>query len=998
MSSIERTAYPRYPARRKIKQKELCQYTLTHDEIDLMKTMANTSHSHLNFAIQLKTFQRLGYFISIDEVPDEIVHHIRLSLKLHHRLKIGYQSNTTLYSHRTKIRQHMKVKRWGSENIDGQQVHAGMKLAVKYAYETSHTMNNIPDIINAVIEHLLQSNFELPVFNTLDRLVRHSRHAVNNKLFRQAFHKLSENQISQLNDLLKPAENGKRSLFNKLKEFPKRPSIKKFQKFLEHFHWLESFNNILECLHIISKVKIEQFAEEAKNMSADEFADLSEAKRYTLITSLIYTSQIDAKDALSLMLCRLIAIAHKQSHVKLENKLKGSQEDSCDVAELLKKIALDRMLTANYCKFAKMVIENLNIAGGCEAVANKCEDILISHGKEHRIFLSEMVHKRRPIFIKLLKSLKINSSTQDDNLVMAINFVLENESRKSELIDNNIDLSFATDFWKRRIIKTIKGKTKLNRKELETCIFEFAVKGLNSGDLHVKGAQNYDDYRASLMPWDECKQYLDGFCQEIGIANNAKDMIKNLREMLTDKAKYVDDNYHEIPDFVINEEDGRPVLKKYDAKPKSESAEKLENLIRSRMPERTLLDILSNAQHYIGWADEFGLISGTDSKLDNPIEKYILTTFGYGTGLGPKQTAKHVRTDIEPRTLSRLNKKHISIKKLNQAMTKIINCANDFPLLTAWGDGERCAVDGTFEDINDNNLIAEQHVRYGKKGGVAYHHVADNYIAIFSTFIQCGVWEAINIIDGLLKNASEIQPKIVHSDTQGQSLPVFAFSYLLGIKLMPRIRNWKDLNMYKPYKKTKYKNIDKLFCDTGINWELLETHWEDLMQVIISVKQGRVSSTFILSKLNSYNNQNKLYKAFHELGKVIRTTFLLEYIADKELRQIITATTNKVESYNGLSDWIRFGSSQLVASNDPDEMEKSIKYNTLIANCIMLQNVVDITDICHELQEEGYKITKDDVSYMSPYMTEHLKRFGEYVLDLNKMPRNLGLTRAKVPF
>lgn len=65
---------------------------------------------------------------------------------------------------------------------------------------------------------------------------------------------------------------------------------------------------------------------------------------------------------------------------------------------------------------------------------------------------------------------------------------------------------------------------------------------------------------------------------------------------------------------------------------------------------------------------------------------------------------------------------------------------------------------------------------------------------------------------------------------------------------------------------------------------------------------------------------------------------------------------------------------------------------------IMLQNVVDITDICHELQEEGYRITKEDVSYMSPYMTEHLKRFGEYVLDLNKMPRNLGLTRAKVLF
>jgi Phage integrase family/Tn3 transposase DDE domain len=30
-------------------------------------------------------------------------------------------------------------------------------------------------------------------------------------------------------------------------------------------------------------------------------------------------------------------------------------------------------------------------------------------------------------------------------------------------------------------------------------------------------------------------------------------------------------------------------------------------------------------------------------------------------------------------------------------------------------------------------------------------------------------------------------------NTRGQSSPVFAISYLLGIKLMPRIRNWKDL-------------------------------------------------------------------------------------------------------------------------------------------------------------------------------------------------------------
>lgn len=191
--------------------------------------------------------------------------------------------------------------------------------------------------------------------------------------------------------------------------------------------------------------------------------------------------------------------------------------------------------------------------------------------------------------------------------------------------------------------------------------------------------------------------------------------------------------------------------------------------------------------------------------MESAIEKYILTNFCYGTSLGPTQTAKHVRFEIEPGTLSRINKKHFSLNSLSKAITSVINCLNEFPLLRAWVTGQRVAIDGTLEDIHDDNLMAVQHIRYGRKGGIAYRRIADNYIALFSTFIQCGVWEAIHIIDGLLKNASEVQPSIVHSDTQGQSLPVFAFAYLFGIQLMPRIRNLKELNLYRAEKNKVHK-------------------------------------------------------------------------------------------------------------------------------------------------------------------------------------------------
>jgi TnpA family transposase len=50
------------------------------------------------------------------------------------------------------------------------------------------------------------------------------------------------------------------------------------------------------------------------------------------------------------------------------------------------------------------------------------------------------------------------------------------------------------------------------------------------------------------------------------------------------------------------------------------------------------------------------------------------------------------------------------------------------------------STDGTKYKIYVDNLIAEYHIRYGGYGAIAYHHIADNYIALFTTrFIPCGV-------------------------------------------------------------------------------------------------------------------------------------------------------------------------------------------------------------------------------------------------------------------
>lgn len=134
------------------------------------------------------------------------------------------------------------------------------------------------------------------------------------------------------------------------------------------------------------------------------------------------------------------------------------------------------------------------------------------------------------------------------------------------------------------------------------------------------------------------------------------------------------------------------------------------------------------------------------------------------------------------------------------------------------GRGRRWHHFKTYED----KLLAERHIRYGKTGGIAYRHIADDYIALFSRFIACGTYEATDILDALLHNLSDLKPKRVHADTHGQSSAVFGVAYLIGIELMPRIRRWRKLKLYRPERESHYRHINELFSGS-VNWALIRS-------------------------------------------------------------------------------------------------------------------------------------------------------------------------------
>lgn len=72
----------------------------------------------------------------------------------------------------------------------------------------------------------------------------------------------------------------------------------------------------------------------------------------------------------------------------------------------------------------------------------------------------------------------------------------------------------------------------------------------------------------------------------------------------------------------------------------------------------------------------------------------------------------------------------------------------------------------------------------------------------------------------------------------------------------------------------------------------------------------------------------------------------------------------------------------MIAENRREEQRKIIKFNHLVANCVILYNVFVVSKELQKLAQEGREFDEQAVAALSPYIRHHINRFGHYQLDL----------------
>ena len=229
----------------------------------------------------------------------------------------------------------------------------------------------------------------------------------------------------------------------------------------------------------------------------------------------------------------------------------------------------------------------------------------------------------------------------------------------------------------------------------------------------------------------------------------------------------------------------------------------------------------------------------------------------------------------------------------------------------------------------------------------------------------------------------------ITGNTHGFSEVIFGLTHLLGFSFAPRIKNFKDQQLYginspKYYQELGYQVLPK----RKINIEIIEENWDDILRFILTIKSRRTTASQLLKRLTSYSKHHKLYTAIKEFDKIIKTDFLLTYIDDVGLRQRIEKQLNKVESANRFSKAVFFGNNAEFIFATQEEQNIANNCKRLIQNAVILWNYLYIDK---KLQEAKSQSQKDEIieaiKNSSIVHWSHINFYGTY--DFTKIDKKV---------